>query len=59
MITNKWYVDENNLNEVVIRRLEDDISILQMSSEKLNREEMIDVAKQIVDDWNFDCEELE
>lgn len=60
-MTNKWYLDETTMT---IRRIEDNIRILEMciavEGEKgLNRNDAIDLANQIIEDWNFSCEELE
>jgi DNA replication protein DnaC len=65
MSTNKWKIEELVQNEIYIVREQDNIPIFKMISsvedgdELLNHDEAIDVAQQIVDSWNFSCEELE
>ena len=63
-MTNKWYVN-TDVFDVVIQRIAEDIPIATMcvSSEAqdglLEKEPAADIAQQIVDDWNFSCDELE
>ena len=63
-MTNKWTIDLSNLNKVTIVRIGDGKPILEMvyeeqeNHELLTKEEAIDIAHQIIDDWNFGCEEL-
>ena len=63
-MTNKWYVDRDNIFEAVIRRLDDDVPVAVMCSTVepgdglFSVEQAADIAEQICDDWNFSCEEL-
>ena len=65
MPTNKWQVSEPMMATVVIERVEDGIPILSMcvadddSEPGLSLDEARDIAQDIVDDWNFSCDELE
>ena len=65
MPTNKWYVDNSIIQSVVIRRARDEVPIAWMAvssmllDDKLELDKALDVAQQIVDDWNFSCDELE
>ena len=64
-MTNKWQLDEQGQDSIVITRVADDIPILKMlvSVEQgdglLSSEGAKDIAQQIIDDWNFSCEDLE
>jgi len=64
-MTNKWYVDESDISQILIGRVWDGIPICKMFYEDgdndgiLTREQAMDIANQIVDDWNFGCDELE
>ena len=64
-MTNKWEVAQLAQERVIIQRVEDGIPILEMvvatedGSPLLNGEQAVDIAQQIVDDWNFSCEDLE
>ncbi len=65
MKTNKWKLDisDNIGDKIIIGRIEDGKPILEMiyeeqeNHELLTREEAIDVAKQIIDNWNFSCDD--
>jgi hypothetical protein len=68
MQTNRWKlheIEDETGNEIYIIREQDNIPILKMitsvevGDELLNVEEAKDVAEQIIECWNFDCEELE
>lgn len=65
MKTNKWKIEELIQNEIFILRIQDNIPIAKMitstedGDELLTRDEALDIANQLVDDWNFSCEELD
>lgn len=65
MSTNKWEVVQLAQERVIIQRVEDAIIIAEMfvsietDDGLLSCEQATDVAQQIVDDWNFSCDELE
>jgi len=64
-MTNKWYVDESDISQILIVTKAHGVPICKMFYEDgdndgiLTREQAIDIASQIVDDWNFGCDELE
>ena len=65
-MTNNWYVDGDTLGFVTVRRVDDDMPVLQMVTVidgdefgPLSYPDALDIAQQIVDDWNFSCKELE
>ena len=65
MTTNKWKIQELMQNEIDIVRVYDNIPIFSMhvsveeNDELLTHDEAIDIAEQIVEHWNSDCEVLE
>jgi len=65
MKTNKWKLEELAQNEIIIMRIQDNIPIARMivsiepNDELLTHDEATDIANQLIDDWNFSCEELE
>jgi hypothetical protein len=65
MRTNKWRIEELVQNKIVVVRVQDNIPVLEMivsledSDELLDHDEAMDVAQQIIDEWNFTCDEIE
>lgn len=63
--TNKWEVTELAQERILILRVADGLPIAEMaiSTETgdglLNTEQAKDIAQQIVDDWNFSCDDIE
>lgn len=54
------------IDHVYIERVEDELAIADVffqldghPKDGFTREQAIDIAEQIVDDWNFSCDELE
>ena len=64
-MTNRWQIEELSKSVIVIIREEDNIPICTMSVSVeegdglLSYNEAMDVAEQIVENWNSDCTELE
>jgi len=63
--TNEWEVDISSIDRVLIKRTADDRPVCEMfydyipvAGDFITREQAIDTAQQIVDDWNFSCDEL-
>lgn len=64
-MTNKWEVigGSHLQDPVIIQRVADGLAIASMAVDDDDGfptlEQAIDIAHQIVDDWNFGCDELE
>ena len=64
-MTNRWIINKIAPHEIFIMREADEIPICKMivsvedGDKLLNPDEALDVAQQIIDEWNFSCDELE